>query len=77
MFHPAAALRSTDVERQSYDDIAALPRVLLDARRRRVQPAAGQQPVAAQPVPAQPAAAATLAQQLPTVEPLDDSPTLF
>ena len=37
MFHPAAALRSTDVERQSYDDVAALPRVLLEARTRRSQ----------------------------------------
>lgn len=36
LFHPAAALRSTDVERQSYDDIAGLPRVLRDARARRV-----------------------------------------
>jgi DNA polymerase len=35
LFHPAAALRSTDVERQSYDDICRLPRVLLDARARR------------------------------------------
>jgi DNA polymerase len=35
LFHPAAALRSTDVERQSYDDIAGLPRVLTVARERR------------------------------------------
>ncbi len=35
LFHPAAALRSTEVERQSYDDIAGLPRVLTVARERR------------------------------------------
>ena len=35
LFHPAAALRSTEVERQSFDDIAGLPRVLRDARARR------------------------------------------
>jgi len=35
LYHPAAALRSTEVERQSYDDIAGLPRVLRDARARR------------------------------------------
>ena len=35
LFHPAAALRSTDVERQSFDDIAGLPTVLRAARTRR------------------------------------------
>ena len=35
LYHPAAALRSTEVERQSYDDIAGLPKVLRDARARR------------------------------------------
>jgi DNA polymerase len=35
MFHPAAALRGAEVERQSYEDIARAPQVLLDARARR------------------------------------------
>jgi DNA polymerase len=35
LFHPAAALRSTEVERQSYVDIAGLPKVLNAARERR------------------------------------------
>jgi uracil-DNA glycosylase len=35
LYHPAAALRSSEVERQSYADIAGLPRVVLDARARR------------------------------------------
>ncbi len=35
MYHPAAALRSTEVERQSFDDAAGIPAALLEARRRR------------------------------------------
>jgi uracil-DNA glycosylase len=35
MYHPAAALRGAEVERQSYDDIARLPQLLLDLRARR------------------------------------------
>ena len=35
LYHPAAALRSTEVERQSFDDVAGIPAALLEARRRR------------------------------------------
>ncbi len=35
MYHPAAALRSMAVERESYEDAATIPVVLLDARTRR------------------------------------------
>jgi len=38
LYHPAAALRSSDVERQSYDDVAGIPRVLRAARERRQAP---------------------------------------
>ena len=65
MFHPAAALRSTDVERQSYDDIALLPRVLRDARSRR-------EPLLAAAEPAMPSAALP-----PQPDGRDDAPTLF
>ena len=44
LFHPAAALRSTEVERQSFEDVRRIPDVLLDARRRRLANA----PVAAE-----------------------------
>jgi len=44
LYHPAAALRSSEVERQSYDDIAGLPRVLVDARARRSATRAATQP---------------------------------
>ena len=40
MYHPAAALRSTSVERDSYADIASVPIALLDARARRAASAA-------------------------------------
>ena len=51
LFHPAAALRSTEVERQSYDDIARLPRVLIDARARAPASATRQPPVEPGPRP--------------------------
>jgi DNA polymerase len=35
MYHPAAALRTPAIERESYADIGGAPRVLLDARARR------------------------------------------
>ena len=36
LYHPAAALRATAIEQQSYDDVAAAPRALLDSRARRM-----------------------------------------
>jgi uracil-DNA glycosylase family 4 len=65
LFHPAAALRSPDVERQSYDDIAGLPRVLSEARARRATARAPQTEPAVVPPP------------LPAPELGDDAPTLF
>ncbi len=35
MYHPAAALRTPAIERESYADMAAVPAALIDARRRR------------------------------------------
>lgn len=35
MYHPAAALRSSEVERQSFADVAGIPAALTEARRRR------------------------------------------
>jgi hypothetical protein len=40
MFHPAAALRTPSIERQSLDDARRIPRVLEDARRARAAAAA-------------------------------------
>jgi uracil-DNA glycosylase family 4 len=35
MYHPAAALRTPDIERVSYDDVASIPAALIDSRARR------------------------------------------
>jgi len=35
MYHPAAALRTPSIERESYEDVARIPAVLTDARTRR------------------------------------------
>jgi DNA polymerase len=35
MYHPAAALRTPAIERESYEDVARIPGVLTEARRRR------------------------------------------
>jgi len=79
LFHPAAALRSTEVERQSYEDIAALPGVLQATRAARD----------AARVAGGPAGAATPADDAPvdddpgtmdagiTMDAGDDEPTLF
>ncbi len=37
MYHPAAALRTPSIERESYEDIARIPGVLTDARARRAE----------------------------------------
>jgi uracil-DNA glycosylase family 4 len=85
LYHPAAALRSTEVERQSYDDICGLPRVLREARARRT--ASGATPVGATSTPG-PAPIGETAPGLPPATPIppddatmtnpgDDAPTLF
>ena len=60
MYHPAAALRTPAIERESYADIAAVPMALLDSRRRRGE-AAAVAPTAMEPEPGatDPAAPAT------------------
>jgi uracil-DNA glycosylase family 4 len=76
MFHPAAALRSSDVERQSYDDIAALPGVLQLARVRRAASLPADAADAAEAdQPAAPAVGAIDAAAEPALG--DDTPTLF
>jgi uracil-DNA glycosylase family 4 len=51
MYHPAAALRTPSIERESYADIANVPMTLLESRRRREtaapDPVTGTDPVAA------------------------------
>ena len=42
MYHPAAALRTPSIERESYSDVAGVPAALIEARRRRETAAAVQ-----------------------------------
>jgi DNA polymerase len=51
MYHPAAALRTQAIERESYADIATVPAALIESRRRRE--ASGQPPQAPVAPPAQ------------------------
>jgi DNA polymerase len=60
MYHPAAALRTPAIERESYEDIGAAPRALLDARARR-----GAATTAADPLPDEPATIAPAADDEP------------
>jgi uracil-DNA glycosylase family 4 len=81
MYHPAAALRGAEVERQSFEDIAKVPQVLLDVRARRASATAT--PTAAADVVPPPTAAIappTIVEAGPGVEPvLEPSPefTIF
>lgn len=93
MYHPAAALRSSDVERQSYDDAAGIPAALLQARARRsvsanasanpIAPppaveAVGPDRAAAAPHPSDaPPPASTIHQPSTTTDPAPEAPTLF
>ena len=70
LFHPAAALRSTEVERQSYEDIRGLPRVLDATRRTRGATEATAATESFDPAEA-PATAA------PDALTMSDEPTLF
>ena len=74
LFHPAAALRSTEVERQSYEDIAKLPRVLETARSAR---SARSRQAASEPVTMVDAEAVDIPVDIPADLPVDDGPTLF
>ena len=67
MYHPAAALRSSAVERESYDDAGTIPAVLLDARARRASHVAVAAVLTAA-VPAVTAAPAATSQLAPAAE---------
>jgi uracil-DNA glycosylase family 4 len=67
MYHPAAALRTASIERDSFEDMARVPEVLLRARERR----AGIVPVA--PQPAMIDTAAPAASVPPAAQPASDA----
>jgi uracil-DNA glycosylase len=73
LYHPAAALRSSEVERQSYADVAAIPAALSEARSRHAEADRGDAAAKTNALPAEPllAAMATLDDAVgPTTEPL-------
>ena len=70
MYHPAAALRTPDIERTSYDDVASIPAALLESRARRAATATDAPSSAAPgPVTTLSPGAAVLAAQPPDVAP--------
>lgn len=56
MYHPAAALRTPDIERTSFVDMASVPAALLASRARRQLPQAAALPAPEPPLPATPVA---------------------
>ncbi len=74
MYHPAAALRSPAVERESYADAATIPGVLLDARARRAEHLTGTAAVATS-APAAPIVAPALPDTGPVTVPASTTTT--
>ena len=54
MYHPAAALRTPEVERESYEDVARIPAALLELRERAPRRTAAPPPPTAQPPSSRP-----------------------
>jgi uracil-DNA glycosylase family 4 len=76
LYHPAAALRSSEVERQSYADVAGIPEALLEARRKRAEDGFTSAESAPEPAAMAAVAAATAGLDEPT-GPTPDSMTFF
>ena len=69
MYHPAAALRATEIERTSFADMAAVPASLLRARERRERHApAAPEPAAPSPSPTPSPTPASVALSAPVVD---------
>jgi hypothetical protein len=66
LYHPAAALRTPDIERTSYADVARIPAALLESRARREPREAVAVPV---PVSSGPAPSVVTASAAPDAEP--------
>ena len=71
MYHPAAALRTAAIERESFDDIARVPDVLVHARERRAG-ALATTPETPEPVTEPAPAPAPLTPALPAADPAAD-----
>ncbi len=74
MYHPAAALRTPSIERESYEDVARIPAVLIEARElRRAHRRAAREAVVAASAPTPVAAGVGVATDPP---PADDADQL-
>jgi uracil-DNA glycosylase len=56
LYHPAAALRASEIERTSYEDVARIPAALLEARARRAGTASAAVPPTPEPIAPEPSA---------------------
>ena len=79
MYHPAYALRNPSVERESYDDMARIPGVLIAARERREEHRREARAAVVEPAASSPAddAAVPVAVQTATSDPDTDQLSLF
>jgi hypothetical protein len=76
MYHPAAALRTAAIERESFDDVARVPSVLVRAREQRERPSGPAATPVAAPIRA-PIHAPIHAQALVAADPAaDEAPQL-
>jgi uracil-DNA glycosylase len=73
LYHPAAALRSSEVERQSFADVAGIPAALLEARRQRAESGT----TSTESAPGTPAMAAVTASLDEPTAPAPDPMTFF
>jgi uracil-DNA glycosylase len=71
MYHPAAALRTPAIERESYEDVARIPAALIAARERRAEHRRVARAAEAAASAASAASAATEALPTPAAEPVD------
>jgi uracil-DNA glycosylase family 4 len=69
LYHPAAALRATEIERTSYADVARIPAALVESRARRAEASA-----AAPMTPAAPGTPEPATTELTTTEPIPAEP---
>jgi uracil-DNA glycosylase family 4 len=69
LYHPAAALRATEIERTSYVDVARIPAALVESRARRAEASA-----AAPMTPAAPGTPEPATTELTTTEPIPAEP---
>ncbi|MGH2475390.1 MAG: uracil-DNA glycosylase family protein [Candidatus Limnocylindrales bacterium] len=77
MYHPAAALRTPAIERESYEDMGRVPAVLVAARTRRAERRRVGLPSTAAPSPAAPNPAGPTQTPQPDTEPGVDQLTIF